>query len=440
MIYSDLKPQNLPEKLIWWYMICTYPIYYLGGQYLLAPLLGYFLAWCVLKLWWNQTSVTPPEEKTTIPIAVWLWIIGILVIEIALIVGHVNFDLGLGKTISSSVNRWLRTWTLLPIFMLVGCLNIRPQLIYRAACIMCIQSFFLAVFASMIRMPDVIYTSPLSVFGGGDFYDVYIFGSLLDNGSEFRLSLFAPWAPALGLVANVYFFLASQEKNPTLKWLGMLGAVVMIVGSVSRLAIICLPLTLGLTWFLLNIYRPIVQLATGLSAFLGGFLAPTAIYYLQLAREKFSNARPGSSRIRTTLGRIAVNRWQNEALIWGHGTVGDFGPQVTSFIAIGTHNTWFSILFDHGLVGCLSLAIPLCWTAIELVLKAHKSPLAKVGLNIILVLTVFTVGENIDGLTYLYWPGLIVLGISLNENISLTNLAITDRKISTSKNLLKSGV
>ena len=439
MIYSDLKPQNLPEKLIWWYIVCTYPIYYLGGQYLLAPLLGYFLALCLFKQWWNQTPATPPEEKITVPVAVWFWIIGILVIEIALIVGHANFDLGLGKTVSSSVNRWLRTWTLFPIFMLVGCLQIRPQLIYRAACIMCIQSFLLAIFASIIRMPDVGYISPLSVFGGGNFYEVFIFGSLTDD-SGFRLALFAPWAPGLGMVANVYFFLASREKNSTLRYLGMIGAVVMIVGSVSRLAIICLPFTLGLSWFLLNIYRPTVQLGTALFAFLGGFLAPTIINGLQLAKDEFSKARPGSSRVRGVLGRIAVNRWQNEAFVWGHGTVNGKGPRIAGYMPIGTHHTWFSLLFEHGLIGCFSLAIPIVWTAIELIFKAQKSPTAKVGLNIILVLIFFSLGENIDGLTYLYWPGLVILGISLNENINPVNSLVADEKILTSKNLLKSGV
>ena len=438
MIYNDLKPQNLPEKLIWWYILCTYPIYFLGGQYLFAPLLGYFLVFRVFKQWWNQTPATPPEEKTTIPIAVWLWVIGILVLEIALIIGHANFDLGWGKTISSSVNRWLRTWTLFPIFMLVGRLPIRPQLIYRAACIICIQSLLLAIVASIVRIPDVGYISPLRIFGGGNFYEVFLFGSLRDD-SGFRLALFAPWSPALGMVANVYFFLARREKNLTLKWLGMLGAVVMIVGSVSRLAMICLPFTIGLSWMLLNIYRPIVQFGTALFAFSGGFLAPTIINGLQLAKNEFSNARPGSSRVRSALGRIAVRRWQSEAFVWGHGTVNSKGPQVVGFMPIGTHHTWFSLLFDHGIVGCLSLAIPIAWTAVELVFKAQKSRIAEVGLDLILVLILFSLGENIDGLTYLYWPGLVVLGIALFDKTNPLEPQVSE-KISTSKNLLKSGV
>ncbi|NJL51860.1 MAG: hypothetical protein HC930_05845 [Hydrococcus sp. SU_1_0] len=242
--------------------------------------------------------------------------------------------------------------------------------------------------ASGLNLPDVSYTSPLSIFGGGNFYNVYAFGTLLDSG-ELRLILFAPWSPALGLVANVYFFLASQEKNPTLKWLGIMGAIAMIVGSVSRLAIICLPLTLAISWFLLNIYRPLVQLGTGLVTFVAGFIAPAIIHNLQLAREEFSKSRAGSSRVRDVLGRIALYRWQQEAFLWGHGSVGEHGPKVTGRMAIGTHHTWFSILYTHGLIGCLSLAIPLAWSLVELVFKAQNSQIAKVGLNIILVLIIF---------------------------------------------------
>lgn len=419
MINSELKPQNLPEKLIWYYIICTYPIYYLGGQYILAPLLGYFLVFYLCRQWWYQTPATPQEEKIIIPTAIWLWIIGMLMIEIALIIGHFNFDLGLGKTISSSINRWLRTWALLPIFMLVGCLKIRPQLIYRAVCILCVQSLFVTIIASILQIHSLYYVSPLKIFGGGlSFYEVSVFGIVLSDVGELRLRLFAPWAPALALVANIYFFLVREEQNSTWKWLGMIGAVAMIVGSVSRLGIICLPFTICLSWWLMNIYRPLIQLTTGLIAFLGGFLGPTIFNTLQLAREQISKSRPGSSRVRAILRRTALYRWQSEAFFWGHGTVGEQGPKVTGFMQIGTHHTWFSILYNHGLIGCLSLAIPLAWSLVELIFKAQNSPTAKVALNVILVLTIFTVGENLDSLTYLYWPGLIILGISLREHIN----------------------
>ena len=410
-----LKPQNLPENLIWYYIIYTYPIYYLGGQYLLAPLLGYFLAGYAVWQWWQQNPISS-EPKISVSATVWIWFGGMLLIWVALVIGHFDFDLGLGKIVSSSINRWLRTWMLFPLFMLAGSLKIRPQLIYRAICIFLLQSLVFVVIASVIRTPDVIYTSPLAAFGGGGFYDVAIFGTLTDNGNEVRMTLFAPWAPALGMVANVYFWLASYEENRTLKWLGMVSAIAMIFGSVSRLSILCLPMTLVLGWLAVNIYRPATQLGAAIIAVGGGWLAPNIINGLEVARSEFSQSRAGSSRVREVLGRIAVRRWLEEAFFWGHGTVGEEGLKVTGGMQIGTHHTWFSILYEHGFMGSLGLAIPLLWSGTVLILKAQRSTIARLGLKIFLILAIFTMGENIDGLTYLYWPGLIILGIALQEN------------------------
>jgi hypothetical protein len=425
-----ISPQNLPEKLIWYYILATYLIYYLGGQYLLAPLLGYFLVLYLFWQWWNQTIATLPEEKVSIPFTVWLWVIGIVVIEVALIVGHIDFDLGLTKMINSSINRWFRTWLLFPLFMLVGSLKIRPQLIYRAVCIFCVQSLVMVLLASLLRIPDLVFNSPLHLFGGSEnFYQVNVFGSMIDNGTEFRLQLFAPWPPALGLVANIYFFLTIQEPDRKLRLLGMSGAVAMSVGSVSRLAIVCLPIVWFLSWLLANISRPLIQFLIGLVAFCSGFLTSTIINLMQAAQDRFTSSRAGSSEVRDALGKIALYRWQNEALIWGHGSVGDGGPTLTANIAIGTHHAWFSVLYNHGLVGCLGLAIPLAWSLVELIFKAQKSQIAQVGLKIILVLIIFSLGENIEALPYLYWPALVILGIAFQENFSV--LFVSSNRLST---------
>jgi hypothetical protein len=192
----------------------------------------------------------------------------------------------------------------------------------------------------------------------------------------------------------------------------------MIVGSVSRLAIVCLPLAWFLSWLLANISRPLIQLLTGLVAFGSGFLGPTIINVMQATKDQFTSSRAGSSEVRATLGRIALYRWQNEALIWGHGTIEARGPKVTAYMPIGTHHTWFSVLYNHGLVGCLGLAIPLFWSLVELVFKSQKFQIAQVGLSIILVLIIFTLAETIDSLSYLYWPGLVILGIAFQESQS----------------------
>ncbi|HEY9846824.1 MAG TPA: hypothetical protein V6D03_11580, partial [Candidatus Caenarcaniphilales bacterium] len=136
-------------------------------------------------------------------------------------------------------------------------------------------------------------------------------------------------------------------------------------------------------------------------------------------KDEFTSARAGSSRVRNALGRMAVDRWWNEAPLWGHGIVETRGPRVVKFMPVGSHHAWFGLLFSKGLVGFITFAIPLLCSFIDLLSKAQKSRIARVGLSMILVLFIFTFAENIEYLAYIYWPGLVMLGISFKEKVSI---------------------
>jgi hypothetical protein len=66
-------------------------------------------------------------------------------------------------------------------------------------------------------------------------------------------------------------------------------------------------------------------------------------------------------------------------------------------------------------VGAIAFAVPLCWSFMELLIKAQKSTVSWVGLGIILVLFTFCFVEKLDYVAYIYWPALVVLGIALKE-------------------------
>ena len=44
-------------------------------------------------------------------------------------------------------------------------------------------------------------------------------------------------------------------------------------------------------------------------------------------------------------------------------------------------------------------------------MKAQKSKDAATGLAILFILFLYTFGENLEVLVYLYWPGMIIMGI-----------------------------
>lgn len=418
---NRIRPQNLPEALVWYYLLGTYVVYYLGAQYIFTPLLGLFLVGYLVKQWWQQAS---SEPRIVISSSGWVWIVAMVTIEVALIVGHLDFELGLVQIVKSSVNWWLRTWALFALFPLAGHLNIRPSLIYRGVCILCLQSLILigiGCLASLVNASSIDFISPLERFfrGTADHYYVRVFHSVIGE----RLQLFTPWPTGIGMVGNIFFWFACREQKQKWRWLGIAGSLVMIVASLSRSAIVCLPFVFIVVSMLTNVFSPWLYYGVGFGTFLVSLSWSTLIRVLEILKEQFQNFRgkdsAASSRVRDALERMALERWWNEAPIWGHGMLELRGPAVVAHMPVGSHHTWLGILFTHGLVGGVALAIAFIWSFLHLWFKAQSSDLAKVGLCIVLILLVSSLTDNIDSLAYVYWSPLLILGAAFKQTAAL---------------------
>jgi hypothetical protein len=409
-----MKPINFPERIIWYSIIGTYGFYVIGGLYIVGSIIGWILLIYLCKKLWNQTQATPPDERITIPLTTWIWIGGMLLMELALIIGHYNFDLNPSLVIKSSIG-WAKGWALLAVFPLVGVLKIRPQLLWRAACIVCFQTLLFSpifILAYLLHLPEMPYVSPLRIVGGpsDEFFALRLYEIDPSNALP-RWRLFTPWAPALGFMGNVYFFMALQETNKKWRWIGIAGSIFMCVICASRLALLSITIVFFLTWVLTNLARPVVLIALGFSSFITSLITTTLLRSYDAFQQKFTEARPGSSRVRQTLAKIALERSWNEAPVWGHGVV-EQGPHLVEYMPIGSHHTWYGLLFVKGFVGVIALAFPMLYSFLYLLVKAQKSETAKVGFSMLLVLFLYTFGENLEILSYLYWPGLVIMGMA----------------------------
>lgn len=125
------------------------------------------------------------------------------------------------------------------------------------------------------------------------------------------------------------------------------------------------------------------------------------------------SSRPGSTRVRPALANIAVQRWWHEVPIWGHGIV-ERGPKVVEHMPIGTHHSWYGLLFTKGIVGAVALAVPMFISAIYLLFEAQFSRKAASGFGLMLILVLYSFFEKLGILAYLYWPALLWIGWSLN--------------------------
>ncbi|QHU98719.1 O-antigen ligase domain-containing protein [Synechocystis sp. CACIAM 05] len=409
---DPIKPENFPERLVWYSMVYIYGFYLLGATYIVGSVLGLILGLYVGLKWWLQTEATPEAEKITIHWLVWVWLIGMAIMQVALVMGHLDFDLPTSTIIKSSIG-WLKGWAALALYPLAGCLPIRPQLIYRAVCVICLQTLLLSpllIIAPLLHFPEILYVSPLKAVGGpgSTFFDVSFYE--VDFDGSIRQRLFTPWGPALGFVANIYFVLALKEKNKKWRWFGIIGSLYLAQICKSRLAIVSLILTPIFTFCLARLSRPFTLMVLGIGSTITGIMAPWLFNLLDTIMRKFTEARSESSRVRTTLKQIAGYRWETEAPIWGHGIV-ESGPHVVEYMPIGSHHTWYGLLFVKGIVGFYALAIPMVLSLFLLLIKAQRYAVAEAGLAVLFILFLYTFGENLEILAHLYWPGLIIMGL-----------------------------
>ncbi len=409
-----MKPQNLPEKLIWYYIIGNYLIYFLGAQFILAPLMAWFLLGYLAIKWWNQNEDTPGYDQVHISTTSWIWLIVVLLIAITHFVGSLEYGVGIYTILRDFFNGWIRMWGLFAIFPLIGHLSIRPQIIFRAVCIFCFQSLILVILFWIISFVNsghgYSYISPLYKFGGPLNYYTIIIGNALDL-TERRLFMSAPWAPALGLLASIYFFLTMQESNRQWRYLGMIGALALILSTFSRTAIVGVPIVYIFALSISRISQPWTQILWGITAFIASIFGDQIGNISQDFISGIKQYRSGSTRSREEINQLAFNAWKDESPIWGHGSYFEKSSGLAGYRSYNSDTTIYSILYSSGLIGAISLAILFSWTFFDLLKKSHKNSYSIAGLEILCVLLMFLSTENIQATAYLYWPGLVVLGI-----------------------------
>jgi ABC-type multidrug transport system fused ATPase/permease subunit len=390
----------------------------MGALYIAAPvlevmLLGCYLWRCYAAPWQSQTL-----RPRRAPAGVWLWIAGMLGMLAALIVAHLGWGLGFGATLKSSIG-WMKGWALLAVFPLCGaCLRIRPVIVVRAMMWLAVQTLLLMpvlVGAALAHLPERLFISPLQAIGGPgpEFFTVYLYTIDPESGA-LRWQFIAPWSPAAGMIGNMIFIFAAFERDRRLRWAGTIAAILICFMTKSRMAILFLGLYPPMIWSISRLSRPGAQLACAGLSLIGGIAADAVIQFVQNSIGAFRAARASSTRVREMLGKIAVHRWREEAPVFGHGVV-QRGTHIVEHMPIGSHHTWYGLLYVKGLIGVMSLAVPLCYALLEMCLLAQASALGRAGLAFTFTLFYYSGGENLEILAYLFWPGLLLLGAAHAE-------------------------
>jgi hypothetical protein len=412
---TDPRPHPA-ERLIVATIGATWWLWLIGGLYIAGPVLGWTLAAMVMHAWYVGPTLAKAAKPRPVPWVIWLWLAGMLAMLFILFAGHSNFSLGTGQTIKSAVG-WAKGWALLALFLLAGAvLPIRLEAVVHAVCRLGRQTLILLpifLLAPMVGLPETLWVSPLKVLGGsGDEYFAAVLYTIEPGAGTPRWQFFAPWSPAAGMVAVIHFFLAREEKDMAWRWTGMIAAVLIALLSQSRLALVALAVILPLTYFVGRANRGSSWLLVAPIVLIFSWFAPQIQALADQAIDSFSGARADSSRVRAALGRIAVQRWHDEAYWFGHGIVVR-GPHMVEYMPIGSHHSWYGLLYVKGLFGALALALPMLATLGAAAVAATRSASGRLALAMMLIYWLYSFGENLEVLTYIAWPALLAVGIAL---------------------------
>ena len=400
-------------------LAATWFVYLFGGLYVLGPVLGVGLTGLLCARYYLADEAIETRHVPAVPSGVWVWILGMLVMLLALEVAHMNQNMGLGQTIKSTIG-WAKGWALLALFPLIGaCMNVRVEAIIRAAGWVALGTLLLTpvfLVAPMVGLPERLFVSPLKLVGGPgpEFFAVQLYSYEPMDGST-RLRYFTPWSPAAGMIGNMYLIFALSDKRRFWKWMGIVSALAMIVTSKSRLAIAAAMFIWPVVIAVGESKRPVMWFTAMLGLVMLTPMAQSILDWIDATLNSVKSMRADSTRVRELLGDIAITRWWTEAPIWGHGIV-ERGPHAVEYMPIGSHHTWYGLLFVKGAVGAIALAIPLAWSLIEFALLAvTRSKAGRIAFGMVLLMSFYSIGENLEILAYLIWPGLLVMGVAARE-------------------------
>lgn len=405
--------KSLEEQVLYYTLALTWVWYFAGAMYVVPPAVG----WALLLVW--AARVLTGEAELGVPPLVMVWWGGMLVMLLALVVGHLNWDLGIPLLIKSAIG-WMKGWALFGVFSLIGgAMRVRASVLEKAASSLGIQTLCLIplfLIAPLVGIPGTLYYSPLMALGGPgpEYFEVQLYGTGFEGDTRWRF--FAPWAPAASVAFGILAPLVVREKSLSRRMLAIAGLLLAVMMSKSRLGVISIPLSLLAVAVLSRAAQPRVMLSAAAVFVAGALLGGPLSEFVLEQKENVAQMRADSTFVRNTLAHIALYRWEAEAPVWGHGVV-EAGPPIVEEMPIGSHHSWYGLLFVKGAVGFVALLVPLAVTLISLIFRAQRSRTAQTALGVFLFFGFSTFTENVEMLAYLMWPGFVMLGIAARERL-----------------------
>lgn len=405
---------SFPERVIYWTIVLTPLWWLLGIQTLLYPA----IATVLLAVNFDIDKLIRSE----IPACVWAWLAMAVVMLWTATFGLSNVGFEILKTAATVVTFFKSYFLIFACMVLPFWHCLRVRVVTRAVAWMT-TGYLVTIAIEMVMLALKIggagFLPPLARVIPGDKQSLLVtfaeyqpfFGISLP-----RTVLYTPDPPILGVCALLCFFICLGETNRRLRKFALVGCVIALLISFSRLAWICFPLALLITaYFRSTLARQGSLWGVSFTSLLCGFLGLTLDELLKTPLEVFNGARASSTTDRELVVRKTLEAWQESPWLgWGiaQGSVRWYIYDIT----LGSFSTYAAVLYLHGIIGFIFFMAALISTLGSFWGPAFRgNPLCNRALASLIALYVLCNATALSWMTVYLWFFFVWLGAILSE-------------------------
>ena len=349
--FQKIEYKSFAEKVIYWTIILTPLWWILGIQTIVYPVVSIFL----LVTGFNLDKLI----KDSLPICNWAWLGMVLAALWTNILGLESIDFPILKTAATFFTLFKGYLMIFACMTLPFYYPIRIQIITRAVSWMATSYLITLVIQLLILFTigsQEPLLPPLAKLIPGEKVSLMVkfatirpfFGIPLP-----RAVLYTPDPPILGVCGLLCFFICLGESNQKLRQFALLGSLISLIISQSRLAWVCFPLV----WLIIYCFRSGLarQAYLWIISFTSLFAAVLSLSIQDLIASPlatFNSARPESSKDREYVVSATIDAWKDSPWLgwgimektvrWGNGAFE---------LPLGTFSSYAKVLYIHGIFG-----------------------------------------------------------------------------------------
>ncbi len=422
---SKLADKSFAERIIYWTIVLTPLWWLLGIQTIIYPLISAFLLVIGFRL--------DKLIKDSLPICNWAWVGMILAALWTNIIGLESIGFQPLKTAATFFTLFKGYFMIFACMTLPFWHRIRVQHITRAISWMAV-SYLITLGIQLLILFAIGYQEPLlpplARLIPGEKVSLMVkfatirafFGIPLP-----RAVLYTPDPPILGVCGLLCFFICLGETNQKLRKFAMLGSLVSLIISHSRLGWVCFPLVwLIIYCFRSGLARQAYLWVVSLTSLFAAVLSLSIQDLIALPIATFNSGRPESSKDREFIVNATIDAWKESPWIgWGFMEKTASWGNGEFVLPLGTFSSYAKVLYIHGVFGFIFFIFALISTLCSFWQPAIKGNIiCQRAFSSLVALYLLLHATNLTWMAIYFWFFFIWLGAILSElkqqNINIT--------------------